>query len=164
MRCFPCVPVARSALHRNIEDTALVDMKTGISLALALTCYLAAAHGLHAQAPPPSQQNPQPNQPAVTQKPASKPADPNAFPEDNNAPVLPTANSPASDPSAAGNSYTPVNAPGHDTDPARSPDDPAGDTTPADTTGYSSSTTGLDRLKPPPHADTRRKGRNSRGE
>jgi tetratricopeptide (TPR) repeat protein len=155
MRCFPCVQNARSALHRNIEDATIVDMKTGFSLALALICCLAAGHEACAQAPAaPSQ-----NKPAETQKPSPKPADPNAFPEDNNAPVLPTANSPASDSAASSNNYTPVTAPADDTDPARSPDDPVSDSSSTDAIGFSSSTTGLDRLKPPPDADSHAKGR-----
>lgn len=121
-------------------------MKLGIALVLVFV--FGAGQVVRAQAAPPSQNKPQQNVPAKTQKPVDSA---NPFPEDtNNVPVMPGANAPAA--ANVPSSAAPAAAPGADADPVRSPDDPRPD---ADTSaeGFSSSASGLDRVMPPPDTD-----------
>lgn len=114
-----------------------------------------AAPGLvSGQAPAnPQQQN--------QQKPASKsPTESNPFPEDtSNVPVLPNATTTAA-PNAPSSMGPPPALPANDADPVRSPDDPVGDESTPSSSGFSSSSAGLDKLTPPPDVpdDRPRKG------
>lgn len=87
------------------------------------------------------------------QQPAQQPNSGNPFPEDESAPVMPSGNAPEA---APGEADTAPAAPAIDRDPVRSPDDTA---TPdsGDTSGFSSSSSGLDNLLKPPESDTRSK-------
>jgi tetratricopeptide (TPR) repeat protein len=131
---------------------------------LTILCCCAVSVRVAAQAPqnPPSRQNPPTSgstPDAINTKPkGTQPGNP--FPEDTNTvPVLPSANSagtPEPPPDAADyGSRIPL--PGADSDPVRSPDDPAsvnGDS------GSSSSAEGIDNLlKPPPDTDSTGKHR-----
>ena len=116
-------------------------MKLGI--AVVLVAGLVAGFGAHAQAPPA-----QPSKPADAQKP---PTQANPFPEDTTSvPVMSDGNAPVT-------AHVPVREapaalPHGDADPVRSPDDPVGG---ADTSaeGFSSSSTGLENLVPPPDTE-----------
>ena len=130
-----------------------------VLLGLVSACCFAATTLLYAQSAP-GQQVPglsQSNPPAnAQQSPSQKPSsEANPFPEDtSNVPVVPTSGSPAPLPPS------PVNATNtettlllrEDTDPVRSPDDPAPGSSPS-SEGFSSSLTGVDELKPPPDAE-----------
>jgi tetratricopeptide (TPR) repeat protein len=151
---------AAYVVHRTIEETAEVEMKTGrrakktagLSAVLAFSALIGPALCLHAQAPPPAQQNPSPGK----RQPAQKPPDSNPFPEDNtNVPVLPNANQPVPVPrEVAPAPAEPVPAlPGGDRDPVRSPDEPLTDTSSSSSSGSSSSSSSADLariLEPPP--------------
>jgi hypothetical protein len=141
------------APHRTIEGALTVEMKKGISITLALACWLAPVSMLHGQAPPASTPQSKPSDttkpPANSQKP-----DANAFPEDTNSvPVLPSAKSASAEDtnSNAGN----VPAPSADSDPVRSPDDSTADSAGSASDSSSSSMTGLDKLLPPPDTDVK---------
>jgi tetratricopeptide (TPR) repeat protein len=111
---------------------------------LVLTALLAACGVAFAQ------QKPAPDQ---KQPPAKPPAESNPFPEDTNSvPVIPTGNTPVAPPANAAPAATPS---GPD-DPVRSPDDPVGNPEADSNSGFSSSSAGLDKVQPPPDADTPR--------
>ncbi len=131
-------------------------MKIWIFAALALSWVVPGAPRIEAQAtPPPSPQS----KPSDQQKPAPKPAESNPFPEDTNTvPVMPTGNAPAAGSPAEG--MPEVHAPASDSDPVRSPEDPAGEPSSSGDSS-SSSFAGIDRVMPP--ADTDTQGRKGRG-
>jgi tetratricopeptide (TPR) repeat protein len=157
-------------VHRTIEETAEVEMKTGrrakktagLGAILALSALIGPPLCLHAQAPAPAQNPPADKQ----QQTAPKPSDSNPFPDDNsNVPVLPSANQPVPVPrEAAPEPEGPVPAlPGGDRDPVRSPDEPIADTS-SSFSGSSSSSSSADLgriLEPPPDEETHKakKGR-----
>lgn len=118
-------------------------MKFGIAL-LAMTGFL-AGQAVYGQAAA------QPNKPAETQK-QKPPAEANPFPEDtNNVPLMPGGNAPAATaPSANAAGFSTL--PKDDVDPVRSPDDPVGDAD-SDSQGFSSSSSGLENVMPPPDTD-----------
>ncbi len=98
-----------------------------------------------AQAPP------SPDQPKPQQQ--GKPTESNPFPDDTTSvPVVPSSSTPAA-PEANAPTFTPANPTGGD-DPVRSPDDPVGNPEADSASGFSSSSAGLDKLVPPPDADT----------
>lgn len=122
-------------------------MKRVIQFVLLAACCGSAAALLHAQAPTDSSQN----KPADAQKP-SAPQGSNPFPEDTTSvPVLPSRSSPGTPPPALdGASYGNFHVPSVDSDPVRSPDDPASDAGTSDQGGFSSSQQGLDQMIQPP--------------
>lgn len=128
-------------------------MKLGLAIAVLWGCGLGAAQGLWAQASsangsPPGAQKPSPNSP--------KPSENNPFPDDTkNVPVMPNGNAPGA-PTVPSYEGVPSTLPGHDVDPVRSPDDARPDSSSRDPEAFSSSTTGLDRMLPPPDTDTDR--------
>ena len=108
---------------------------------MSLTVLLCAAGGgiAFAQAPGQPAQQPRP------------PAESNPFPADTNSvPVVPTTISPVAPESNA----APVPTSGSD-DPVRSPDDPVGNPDSEGASGFSSSSAGIDKLIPPPDAETK---------
>jgi len=128
-------------------------------MTLTLACGLFAAHPIHAQAPSnPPKQNP----PADSQKtPPKPPANSNPFPEDTtNVPVMPDAKTLVA-PDAPEYRSTPAAVPANDSDPVRSPDDPAPGI--SGSSDESSSSAGImDKVLQPPDADTdtgRRRGK-----
>ncbi len=132
-------------------------MKLSIAIAVLLGCGLTGVQGLRAQAPPaPSTQKPSSN----PQKPSSES---NPFPEDTtNVPLLPNGN-PTPAPSSPAYAPTPSTLSGRDVDPVRSPEDPQLDSAGSDAGGFSSSTTGMDRVLPPPDTDAGR-GKKGKGQ
>src|ERR1700738_135278 len=144
-----------SGPHRTIEEPGFVEMieqpnpifRVLRTLALTALVAVCGATVIRAQAPPaqpppdPQKQQPKP------------PAESNPVPEDTNSvPVIPTGKAPAApeaNPSAA-----PMPPSGPD-DPVRSPDDPVGNPDAEGASGFSSSSSGLDKFNPPPEADTR---------
>lgn len=140
--------------HRNIESVGFVEMNRPGSLkirggrTLVLTALLAACGVVFAQQKPAPNPNPEPKQ-----QPAKPPAESNPFPEDtNNVPVIPTSDAPTAAPSNA----APPAMPSGPDDPVRSPDDPVGNPEAGTDSGFSSSSAGLDKIQPPPDADTSR--------
>jgi hypothetical protein len=153
------------ARHRNIEvietngvTTKRIGMIFRFNIALGIACGLIAAVGLHAQSTSPAQQ---PKPPASTQPAQKPPAESNPFPEDTKSvPVVPTdgeavpatVTPPVSDEGRAATTSLLKN----DTDPARSPDDPAPGSAESDS-GFSSSLSGSsdinipDEVKPGKH-------------
>jgi hypothetical protein len=144
-------------------------MKPSFLLALTLACCLAVASHLSAQSPAAgdaagsSQKKPG----GDTQKPAANGADSggsttssNPFPEDTSSvPVMPTAASAtAPPPDFNGADNADIRLPGEDTDPVRSPDDPAGDSAAASPDESSSSFKDLEKMLPAPGADVPEKG------
>jgi hypothetical protein len=133
----------------------VVDMKLGI--AIVLVAGLAAGFVALAQAPPV-----QPNKPAETQQ--QKPSQANPFPEDTNSvPLMPNGNTPAPVTSNVPMREAPAALAHGDADPVRSPDDPisGADT---DAQGFSSSSSGLENVTPPPDTDIGpARGRKGRG-
>jgi hypothetical protein len=134
-------------------------MKLGIAIAVLLGCELVAVQGLRAQAPPAQ------SKPSDTQKPSSNSQksapQANPFPEDTTSvPLMPNGSSTAA-PNPPADEHVSSTLPGRDADPVRSPDDPQSDSSSSDAEGFSSSTTGLDRVLPPPDtdADRRKKGK-----
>jgi tetratricopeptide (TPR) repeat protein len=101
--------------------------------------------------------------PADAQKPATPQTGSNPFPEDtSNVPVVaPKSTADLPDISHNGAESEHLSLPGDDTDPVRSPDDPAPAATSADETSSSSSLAGMDRLLPKPGDDEpdRKEGR-----
>ncbi len=93
-------------------------MKPGVSIPAVLSCILLAASAVSAQAPA-----------ATPPKPATPPASGNPFPEDTTTiPVMPNATTPPDfhpEASAPNASAANIGVPAVDTDPARSPDNPA---------------------------------------
>jgi tetratricopeptide (TPR) repeat protein len=138
-------------------------MKLCISSSWLLAGCLVAATGLGAQQQPAGGSGQSdPNKPADTQqKPAQKPAQPdaNAFPEDTTSvPVLPNGNSAAA-PEELPPDAEHVPLPARDTDPARSPDEPEAGVPGASGSESSSSVTDMDKLIPGADEDSKRKGR-----
>lgn len=127
-------------------------MKLGFAIAVLWGCTLGAAQGLWAQASssngnPPGAQKPSSNSP--------KPSETNPFPDDTKSvPVMPNGNAPAV-PTVPSYEGVPSTLPSRDVDPVRSPDDPRPDSSTSGE-GFSSSTTGLDRVLPPPETDADR--------
>jgi hypothetical protein len=142
-----------SGPHRTIEQAA--DMKLGIALLLVVGWL--SGQGLPAQATPAPQ-----NKPADKQQEKKPASDANPFPEDTgNVPVMSNGSAPASPdvPASAARAAAPV----ADVDPVRSPDDPRSDTS-SDDQGFSSSTSGLENVTPPPDTDPGApRGRKGRG-
>lgn len=97
--------------------------------------------------------------PAQQQNPPAKaPAEANPFPEDtSNVPVMPNANTAATP--DTGNTPAPAAAPTNDDDPVRSPDQPIADIDSGSADGFSSSSSGLDRIAPPPDEEAPAKKR-----
>lgn len=84
----------------------------------------------------------------------------NPFPENTNSvPVMPSADSPGTAPSAfESDAATDLALPSDDSDPVRSPDDPAAASATGQESGTSDSSTGLDQLlEPPPDTGKHRK-------
>jgi len=128
-------------------------MRTGISVAIALACCLAAGETpSRAQATPPPAGSQ--TKRADGQKPpanAPKPAESNPFPEDTTTvPVMPNATSPASDVPAWDGTNPAAAVPGEDNDPVRSPEDPLAGASSGSAGDSSSSITGLDHVINPP--------------
>ena len=151
-----------SGPHRNIEVPGFVEMNQLCSLKFRgrRTLVLTVALGLcgaglaFSQAPGQKPADPQKQQPA-------KPAENNPFPEDtSNVPVIPTSNAPAA---PAGNAAPAPVMPSGPDDPVRSPDDPVGNPEAERAGGFSSSSTGVDKIQPPPEAETPRGRRRLRG-
>ncbi len=135
-----------------------VEMKTALTMALALGCWMAAAPRLFAQDQqsnppaaqprkgPPSAQDNQPaaQQPARTQQQTNQ----NPFPEDtSDVPVVPTGN-PPNVPSAAGGEAARPSMPAEDVDPVRTPEE-AGEAEQEKDKSSSSSLAGLRDVLPP---------------
>jgi hypothetical protein len=134
-------------------------MKRVLSIALAAACCWTASTRLHAQAPASDSAGSSQSKPAETQKPGA-PQESNPFPEDTSSvPVLPTASSPAAPPPAfnAADSGS-IHLPRADSDPVRSPDDPASDADASQDDASSSSLQGIDQMiEPPPDSGKRDK-------
>lgn len=142
-------------------------MNRGIQIALVAGCCWMASLGARAQsAPPATPDNSQQNKPAPADKQQANPQKPagnqaNPFPEDTTTvPVVPTNGEPAAPPPDEDTAGAAARLPGQDSDPVRSPDDVEPDSSASDS-GFSSSLTGVDELKPPPdekktgkHAET----------
>ena len=130
-----------------------MDMKLGV--VLLLMAGWVAGQGVYAQAPAPAPK------PSDTQQ--QKPAQANPFPEDTTSvPMMPNGNAPSTpEPPASG--AAPSTLPKADVDPVRSPDDPAADAD-TDAQGFSSSSSGLANVMPPPDTDIdSRNGKKGRG-
>src|SRR5262249_16598953 len=120
-------------------------MKLGMALAMAAGLVTGQVLPAQAQAPP---KNPPDQQQPSSQKP---PTHANPFPEDtNNVPLMPNGKAPV--PPQPPASAAPAELPRADVDPVRSPDDPQGNVS-SDAEGFSSSSSGLDNLTPPPDND-----------
>ena len=146
--------------HRNIEVTVVnvptakrIGMNRRIKVELLLGCCLAVAPLLGAQSSN-AQSSAKNKTPSSTQQaPAQKPgSDANPFPEDTtNVPVIPTNGQPAatapSTPEPERNAET-TSLLHEDADPIKSPDDPVGDSSGADS-GFSSSLQGADDVRIP---------------
>ena len=126
-------------------------------MTLVLACCLASGPRLRAQTPanPPASAQTNPAQNSPTQQTAPKP-DISSFPTDTSSvPVLPSNSTPpVSDRSFSrlddDASLPRVPIPTVDTDPVRSPDDPAADSNSAPDSSSSSSLAGMDKLLPKP--------------
>lgn len=133
-------------------------MKANLAIVLALACCAGAGPRLWAQtAPAPGQQK----QPAAAQKPASSQSqeEANPFPTDTSTvPVLPSKNTPDLFSNDSGASSR-ITLPDDDLDPVRSPDEGQPAAASGSGQGFSSSTSGIDALLPPPGADIPEKGR-----
>ncbi len=129
-------------------------MKLGV--VLLLMAGWMAGQGVYAQAPAPA---PKPSE-TQQQKP---PAQANPFPEDTtNVPMMPNGNAPSTPEPRAGGA-APSTLPKADVDPVRSPDDPPSDAD-SDAQGFSSSSSGLANVMPPPDTDIdTRSGKKGRG-
>ena len=129
-------------------------MKLAIPIAVLLACGFVAGPSSTAQSSSPAQSQ---SKPSDQQKAPPNPQQPgsqsNPFPEDTNSvPLMPNGNTPAA-PDVPSSSAAPGDLPRADVDPVRSPDDPMPDSSTA-TQGFSSSTTGMDRVLPPPDTDS----------
>ena len=150
-----------SGPHRTIKQAVNVEMKLGIAITVLVSYGLVAAQALPGQAPPaqPQQTKPSDAQKAPATAPKSAPAS-NQFPEDTtNVPVMPGGNAPVA-PNVPSDTAAASTLPNADVDPVRSPDDADSDSgTSAE--GFSSSSSGLDRIVPPPDTDSEggKKGR-----
>src|SRR5436305_8292683 len=131
---------ASSGPHRIIEWG--MDMKLGV--VLLLMAGWVAGQRVYAQAPAP------PPKPSDTQQ--QKPAQSNPFTEDTTTvPLMPNGNAPST-PERPANGAAPSTLPKADVDPVRSPDDPPADAD-TDAQGFSSSSSGLANVMPPPDTD-----------
>jgi len=140
-------------------------MKRVLSIALAGACFWAASARLHAQAPADNPAGSSQSKPADAQKPGA-PKESNPFPEDTSSvPVLPTASSPAAPPpaldAADGGS---IHLSRVDSDPVRSPDDPAESADASQQDSFSSSQQGLDQMIQPPPDDAKRDKKRKSGD
>jgi hypothetical protein len=138
--------------HRTIEEAVGVEMKLAISIAVLIACGLCAGRPSPAQSSSsaPSQSKPSDQQKAPPN--SSQPAQSNPFPEDTTTvPLMPNGNSPVT-PDVPPGSAAASDLPKGDADPVRSPDDPMPDSS-SSADGFSSSTTGMDRVLPPPDTD-----------
>ncbi len=133
-------------------------MKRILQLVLVVASLSAGSALLFAQASAPGNAaGASQSKPADAQKP-SAPPESNPFPEDTSSvPVIPANSSPAAPPPAfdaadAGS----IHLPRVDSDPVRSPDDPASDTDAGQSDGFSSSQQGIDSMIQPPPDDARR--------
>ncbi len=129
-------------------------MKLAISIAVLVACGLAAGPPGTAQSLPSA---PSKSKPSDQQRTPPNPPQPgsqsNPFPEDTTTvPLMPNGNSPVT-PDGPSSSAAPSELPRADADPVRSPDDPMPDSSTA-SEGFSSSTTGMDRVLPPPDTDS----------
>jgi hypothetical protein len=129
-------------------------MKLAISIAVLVVCGLAAGPSGSAQASSSAQSQ---SKPSDKQKTPPNPAQPgsqsNPFPEDTTTvPVMPNGNTPVT-PDVPSSSAPASDLPKGDVDPVRSPDDPMPDSS-TSAQGFSSSTTGMDRVLAPPDTDS----------
>jgi hypothetical protein len=132
-------------------------MKRFFYVALTLACSGTAASEFRAQAQAssgsPSQRAANPPAPSANAQKPSPAQQANPFPTDSNSvPVLPSADSSGtSEPAADAADRTIIPLPSGDSDPVRSPDDPASASGSSEASDSSSSSEGLDQLlKPPP--------------
>jgi tetratricopeptide (TPR) repeat protein len=124
------------------------NLKIRCRRTLILTAVLGLCGAGWAVAQAPQQKPTQPSQ-----QPSKPPAENNPFPQDtSNVPVIPTSETPAAPPT---NAALPPPPSGPD-DPVRSPDDPVGNPEAESVSGFSSSSSGLDKMQPPPDPDTPR--------
>ena len=139
-------------------------MKLVISIAVLVACGLAAGLPGTAQSPAQSSSSSQPQSkpsdqqktPPSAQQPGSQS---NPFPEDTTSvPLMPNGNTPAAA-DVPSSSTAPGDLPKADVDPVRSPDDPMPDSSTA-AQGFSSSTSGMDRVLAPPDTDSTGRGNN----
>jgi hypothetical protein len=136
-------------------------MKLAISIAVLVACGLAAGSPGTAQSTAQSSSSGQSqSKPSDKQKtPPQPPSQSNPFPEDTTTvPLMPNGNSPAT-PDVPSSSASATDLPKGDVDPVRSPDDPMTDSS-TDAQGFSSSTTGMDRVLAPPDTDSSGRGNN----
>ena len=165
--------------HRTIKGATKVlpitrreeNVKSSFAIALLLACCLAAVPRLHAQTPANGTGSGQTNPSANSQSPANtKPQTPprpdiDSFPTDTSSvPLLPSNSTPASPDRTFGgqgdeSSSPRIPLPSVDTDPARSPDDPAGTSDSGEDSSSSSSLVGLDRLPKPDDEEPGKKRR-----
>ncbi|MDE3185928.1 MAG: tetratricopeptide repeat protein [Acidobacteriota bacterium] len=105
------------------------------------------------------------SQPSDAQKPGAPQAS-NPFPEDTSSvPVLPTSSSPAAPaPAFDAAEDGSIHLPHVDSDPVRSPDDPASDAEAGQSDGFSSSQQGIDNLIQPPPDEGKRDKKRKDGE
>ncbi len=135
-------------------------MKGAWAVALALACWGVRAQaqaGGSSQTQPSrsagSGQSSAPNAPASGSSAGGAQKESNPFPEDiNSIPVMPSADSPGAAPSAfeSDAAAAALALPSDDSDPVRSPDDPAAASATGQEAGTSDSSTGLDQLLEPP--------------
>jgi Tetratricopeptide repeat len=132
-------------------------MKLVISIAVLVACGLAAGSPGTAQSSSSSQSQ---SKPSDKQKTPPQPAtQSNPFPEDTTTvPLMPNSNSPVT-PDVPSSSASATDLTKGDADPVRSPDDPTPDAS-TDAQGFSSSTTGMDRVLAPPDTDSSGRGNN----
>jgi hypothetical protein len=133
-------------------------MKLAISIAVLVACGLVAGPRGTAQSSSsaPSQSKPSDQQKTPPQQPSTQS---NPFPEDTTTvPLMPNGNSPVT-PDVPSSSAAPADLPKADVDPVRSPDDAMPDSSTA-AQGFSSSTTGMDRVLAPPDTDSTGRGNN----
>ncbi|HEY1895180.1 MAG TPA: tetratricopeptide repeat protein [Terracidiphilus sp.] len=135
-------------------------MKLAIPITVLVACGLAAGPSSIAQPPSPAQSQ---SKPSDKQKTTPNPQQPgsqsNPFPEDTTSvPLMPNGNTPSA-PDVPSSSAAAPDLPRGDVDPVRSPDDPMPDSS-TSSQGFSSSTTGMDRVLPPPDTDSNGRGNN----
>jgi tetratricopeptide (TPR) repeat protein len=143
--------------HRTIEEVVNVEMKRVVLIAVLVACVLAGRDSSLAQSssPPSSSAQNKPSAPPKAAQNQPKPgSDSNPFPEDTtNVPVMPNSDTPAAS-DVPSNNAGESTLPRADVDPVRSPDEPQPDSA-TDAQGFSSSTSGMDRVLPPPDTDAR---------
>jgi tetratricopeptide (TPR) repeat protein len=149
--------------HRTIEEAVSVEMKLAISIAVLIACGLAAGPTATAQSTPqsPSSSQSQSKQSDKQKTPPNPqpPSQSNPFPEDTTTvPLMPNGNTPVT-PDVPSSSSAASELPKGDADPVRSPDDPISDSS-TSSEGFSSSSTGMDRVLAPPDTDSSGRGNN----